>query len=507
MTLAATSMLTSCERPNTSTSQVLHRGNGGEPGTLDPLLADDVHAFRVLTDIYEGLVAVDAEGQVTPGAAQTWTVSDDGLVWRFELRDSARWSDGSRVVAGDFVRSIQQLATDEYDSTYESLLSPIANFNDVNLGDAAPDSLGVRALADNVVEFRLTEPTPYWLSILTLAVALPTPPVENLYNGAYRLVDRRVNSTIRLRRNPAYWDAKNVAIDEVVYHSIDDPLTEFNRYATGEIQITANVPVNSLQSLRKERPEQLQISPSLGLYYLAFDLTEAPMDNHSVRRALNLSIDRERLTEFLGRGEQPAFGIVPAGVPGYSPARYQWQKDPLEQRQQRARDLLEAAGYDSENPVDVTLIYDPGYLHERVALLVKNFWERLGVVSVNIEKRGWQYFLATRYQRQDWDSMRFSWIGDYNDPTTFLDVFRSDSEQNLPGYKSEAFDAILSAATVLSGDERAEKLRQAEFELMDDHAIAPLYFYTSRHLVSPRVAGFKSNLIDRHPSKYLSLNN
>ncbi|MFK8015225.1 MAG: peptide ABC transporter substrate-binding protein [Gammaproteobacteria bacterium] len=503
--VAVVLMLTACERPKATDGQVLHRGNGGEPGTLNPLLADDVHAFRVLSDLYEGLVTIDVQGNTVPGVARSWEQSEDGLLWRFKLRESARWSDGSRVVADDFVRSVQRLASGDFDSPYEALLAPIDNFTAINLGKAVPASLGVRAASDDVVEFRLTQPTPYWPSILTLAIALPTPPSDDLYNGAYQLVEARVNDVMRLRKNDAYWDAPNVAIDEVVYHSIEDPLVEYNRFVTGDLHITMNVPVDSMQQLQVERPDELRIAPSLGLYYLAFDLTEAPTDQPDVRQALTMSIDRRELTAFLGRGEQPAYGIVPNGMLGYTPARYEWRDQPMQDRQQRARRLLSNAGFDKEAPLSVTLVYDTGYLHEHVALLVKDFWEQLGSVQVSLEKREWQYFLATRDQREQWDSMRFAWIGDYNDPSTFLDIFLTGNEQNLPGYGSAKYDELLSGAAILSGEDRAHMLEEAERTLINDYAVAPLYFYTSKHLVHPRVSGFEPNLIDRHLSKYLVL--
>ncbi|MEL7296263.1 MAG: peptide ABC transporter substrate-binding protein, partial [Pseudomonadota bacterium] len=322
-TVVAISLIAACKPADPETTNVLERGNGGHPGSLDPLLAEDVHAFRILADLYEGLVVVGPDGQLQPGVAKRWQVSDDGLVWRFELRSDARWSDGKAVTADDFVRTFQQLASGATDSPYEFLLQPIVNFEAVNAGKAQTTSLGVEASGDRKLEFRLSAPTPHWLSVLSTAIAMPTREAsESVFNGAYKLVDVKVNDNVRLVRNPNYWDAENVAIDEVVYYSIVNPTTEYNLYNTDGLHITATVPVDLMQTLPERHGSELRIAPTLGLYYVAFDLTEKPFNNVVIRKALTMAIDRSQLVQLLGRGERPAFGVVPAGIPGYTSARY-----------------------------------------------------------------------------------------------------------------------------------------------------------------------------------------
>jgi oligopeptide transport system substrate-binding protein len=129
--------------------------------------------------------------------------------------------------------------------------------------------------------------------------------------------------------------------------------------------------------------------------------------------------------------------------------------------------------------------------------------ESLGV-DVVLEKKEWGLFLATRADRPSWDVMRFSWAGDYNDATTFLDIFRSDSPQNLPGYRRSEFDQLLANAADASDLQlRAGELQRAEETLLGDYAVAPLYFFVSKHLVSPGIEGFRDNPLDRHPTRYL----
>lgn len=484
----------------------LHRGNGGDPQSLDPQLAEDVHAFRVLADIYEGLVVVDAAGNIAPGVAESWSASDDLRHWRFNLRGDARWSDGQPVTASDFVRSFRRLATKEVNSAYEFLLNPIVNFERINQDEGLIDTLGVRAVDATTLEFDLSAPTPYWLSVLSMAIAMPKPSDDRMvFNGAYTLFEERTNDVVRLQRNAEYWDRESVAIERVVYHSITNPAAEYDRYRSGELDITVTVPPGATRPLLASGSQELRVAPTLGLYYLAFDLTEPPFDDKRVRQAMTMAVDRLQLTELIGRGERPAFGVVPDGMQDYSPARFDWSGQPLDENLAEADRLLQDAGYSSAAPLTVTFIYDVGDIHERVALAVLAMWQRLDAVQVELEKREWSYFLATRDQRSEWDSMRFSWIGDYNDPTTFLDIFRSDSPQNLPRYVNPYYNEQLDKAATISGSTRLEQLREAEQVLIDDYAIAPLYFYVSKHLVKPSVVGFEDNVLDRHMSKYLSI--
>ena len=484
---------------------VLHRGNGGEPGTLDPQLAEDVHAFRILEDVYEGLVSIDASGRIAPGAAARWSVSADGLEYRFELDENARWSNGERVVAGDFVRAFAMLAAADTGSAYEFLLEPVDNFSVINAGAAEPEALGVLSDDDDTLRIRLREPTPYWLSVLTMAVAYPRHASEAIGNGAYRVAERQVNGPVRLQRNPHYRAAEDVAVDEVVYYPITDNMAEYNRYRAGELDITATIPPAVVADARASMPGQTRIAPTLGLYYIAFDLSEAPFDDARVRKALAMAVDRERLVTVIGRGEVPAFGVVPPGVRNYDPAQFDWSSQAIDARREAAQTLLTDAGYGPKNRLSVRLTYDVGDVHERIALAVGDMWRAVGV-AVDYDKKEWKYFLDTRERREQWDAMRFAWIGDYDDATTFLDIFRGDSPQNLPGYRNSDYDAALdAAASLLDAEKRAADLRAAETQLLTDHAIAPLYFYVSKHLVKPDVRGFEANILDRHPSRFLSV--
>ena len=498
--------------------RVLRRGNGGDPSSLDPSKAEDDHAFRVLTDLYEGLVITDAAGGIATGVATDWTISDDGITYTFTLRPDATWSNGERVTAQHFVDSFRRTLAPGTGSVYSFLLLPVRNATAVQQGERPPSALGVAAPDDETLVIELESPAAHFLSVLAMPIAFPltpavtTPghrfsdPAQFVGNGPYVLQEWQPGHRIRLEKNPQFWDAQAVMIDAIEYYAVGDLQTEFNMYRSGELDITVSVPGPHVRDLLESRPSEIRIAPKLGLYYLAFDLSEAPFDDPDLRRALSLAIDRQALVEVIGRGEQPAYGLVPDGIPGYEPWRYAWSTASDEERIAEARLAFESSRFSTQPQQGIKLTYDVGDIHEKVAVAVSGMWRDVLGIEVTLDKREWQYFLDTRDRRDQWQIMRFAWIGDFNHPSTFTDLFRSDNPQNLPGYANPRYDTLLDA---VADDPdlamQAAQLASAEETLLRDYAIAPLYFYVSKHLVSPAVDGFEHNALDRHPSRFLRL--
>ena len=497
---------------------VLRRGNGGDPHTLDPAKAEDNHAFRVLTDLCEGLVTLDASGNVVAGAAETWTLSDDGLKYSFQLRQGLVWSNGEDLTANHFVAGFQRTLAPELASTYGFLLHSVRNAKEVALGSLPPSSLGVSAPDPQTLVIELDSPAPHFLAVLAMPVAFPflagpptggdklADPQPFVGNGPFLLDDWTPGHRIRLQKNPLFHDADSVHIDTVEYYAIQDLLSELNMYRAGELDITASVPGANVEELRVSRESELQIAPSLAIYYLAFDLSEAPFDDVALRQALSMAIDRRALVDVIGRGEQPAYGLIPDGVSAYTPSRYDWQSLGDAERRSEARRIFESSQHHGDESLQLKLTYDVGDVHEKVALAVSSMWRDVLGIEVELDKREWQYFLETRDNRDEWQIMRFAWTGDYNHASTFTDILLSASPQNLPGYQNPRFDSLAAAALAEQDtDAQAQLFASAEAEMLSDYPIAPLYFYVSKHLVGPTVLGFEQNVLDRHPSRYMRL--
>jgi len=475
----------------TNPDRILTRGIGADPETLDPGVAEDVHAFSVLIDTYEGLVAETADGGLVPGVAERWDVSDDAKVYTFHLRNDARWSNGDPVTAPDFVRAIQRVLDPKTASPYGSLLAAIE---------------GLEARSDRILEIRLATPASHFLAVLALPVAFPRHESGDtrISNGAYTLTNRIPGASIEAQRNQYYWNLETVFFETVNYLPIVDPIAEFNMFRAGELDITHNIPDAQVAGMLRDELAEARIWASLSLYYLAFDLTGPPLDNPGLRQSLSMAIDRKSIVRILGRGDQPAFSIVPPGVNGYQSASHIWADWSDEERRNMARQLYNVAGYDNNNPLSITLMYDAGGIHETIALAVTAMWRDVLGVNTTIEKREWKYFLDSRELRDDWDVMRFAWVGDYNAPNTFLDIFRSGDEQNLAAYSSAAFDDLMFNAAQQSDPRAAAELQQsAEDVVLNDYPIAPLYFYASKHLVHTSIGGYVDNIVDRHASRFL----
>jgi oligopeptide transport system substrate-binding protein len=522
--MIAIAVASSCgEKPQTGTAlnsnpqTIVRRGNGGAPGSLDPALAEDVHAFNILTDIYEGLVALSADGRIVPAVADSWAVSDDGLTYSFHIRDGVRWSNGEDLLAKDFVSSFRRLADPTTGSAYSFLLDNVRNFSAIQAGDVGVEQLAVVAIDSQTLQFKLERPAPYFLSILTMPVAMPvftqreyplvaTSPDEFVGNGAFVLSAHTPGGEVTLRKNPNYWDEASVQIDAVVHVPVVDPLAEFNMYRAGQLDITNTIPPAYVQMASADFPDQVQIAPSLALYYLAFDVTEEPLDNRELRAALSMAIDRSAIVSVVGRGETPAYGVVPPGVSNYARTDLNRLNLPDDERELQARELYSQAGYSADRPLRLELTYDVGDIHERIAVAVGSMWHEVLGVDVSLQKMEWQYFLDTRDNRTEWQVMRFAWTGDYDDASTFTNIFRSGDLQNLSAYSNPEYDRILSQAEAETEPaRRAELIAKAEQVLLNDHPIAPLYYYVSKHLVQPAVTGYEQNVLDRHPSKFLKI--
>jgi len=515
--------LVSCDKHVDSGAGVvtLHRGLTVEPESVDPHKSRSVQAAEVLRDIGEGLLSYSATGELVGGVAKEWTVAEDGLTYTFLLRDDARWSNGDPVTAEDFAFSFRRLVDPDTAAFYAEMLGSIVNVRAIIAGEKAPQDLGVVAVDERTLVITLDQPTPYLLSLLTSPSTFPvhpdsiaqhgdafTRPGNLLSNGAYKLDAWAPGSVLALSRNEYYWNNDETAIDAVSHHVLTQEMTELNRYRAGEIHVTGSVPPDSLRQIRSERPAELHIAPYLGVYYYGFNLTKPPFkDNPQLRAALSMAVDRDVLVEQItGRGEAPAYSWVPPGVNNYEPRRLAYADMSQDERNAHARRLIKEAGYGPDNPLQIELRYNTSDTQQRMALAIQSMWKDALGIETTIINEEFQVLLANTQAREITQVFRSSWIGDYNDAHTFLSIMESDNPANQPAYASEEFDSLMQrAAQQVDLDRRRLWLEEAERVLLADHPGIPLYFYVSKHLVSPDVVGWGDNVLDYHYSQHLSL--
>jgi oligopeptide transport system substrate-binding protein len=492
---------------------VLHRGLGPEPDSLHIHQAQGLAAINLLRDLREGLVTFDADGEPVPGQAESWQVLDEGRRYRFILRGDARWSNGDPVVADDFVRAWQRAFSAGTAAATGGLLKNVARAGDVLAGRAEPSALGVRADGPGVVEIELDRPAPWFLEILAHPVAFPLHP-EGMddprgapVNGPFLLQEWTPRSTIRLLRNPHYYAASSVALDGVDYHPIEEPATELALYRAGELQITETIPAGRYAWLRENLPAELRISPYLGSFWLGFNFRH-PLLGRSpeLRRALALAIDRDILVgTVLGAGDLAGWSVVPPGMAGYEPAVMSEAGLGKQEREAEAQRLYRESGAGRDEPLLLELRYNTSGVHRRMAVAVAAMWKQVLGVNTELVNEEWKVFVNNRTLGVVTQVFRGGWIADYADPSSFLDLFVGGSGLNHAFYRGDRFDTLLGAAAEASGAARMALLQQAEAQLMQDMPVIPLYYYVSRHLVSPAVTGYQDNVRDIHLSRYLDL--
>ncbi|HXV39851.1 MAG TPA: peptide ABC transporter substrate-binding protein [Steroidobacteraceae bacterium] len=497
----------------------LRRGNGSEPDSIDPQLARMEAAMTILRDCYEGLASMAPDGSAIPGAAESWAVSEGGRTYTFILRASAGWSNGDPVVAEDFAFAFRRLVDPATASQYALMLEPVANAADIVAGRRPPAALGVSAPDDRTLVVQLAAPSPYFTALLSHPSTFPVHratlaarggefarPGVAVTNGAFVPVDWQIGSHILAKRNPHYWNDAANRLDAVRYVHVADPVTELTRFRAGDLDVTYAAPPGEVARLERELPGQLHIAPHVGVYYYGLALDLPPFkDSPKLRQALAMAIDRDVLTrQVLGDGERPAFGWVPEGVAGYAPQRFSWAGLDDTARLAEARRLYAEAGYSQARPLRVELRSSKSPIHDRIALAVTAMWKQHLGAEVSLRSEDFRVLKAAIDAREA-ALFRASWIGDYNDAYSFLQLLKGGFGINLPRYASSKYDQLLAAASGTSGDERAALLASAERQLLADVPLIPLYFYVSKHLVAPRVAGWYDTVMNVTYSKDLSL--
>ncbi|MGD8322925.1 MAG: peptide ABC transporter substrate-binding protein, partial [Gammaproteobacteria bacterium] len=380
------------EEPDRSLGEqriTFHRGNGGEPDTLDPHRNEETSGSAILRDLFEGLVTEDVDLNIVPGVAESWEISDDGRHYTFHLRRNSRWSNGETVRAQDFLAGLRRTVSPATASTYAQLLLPVRNAASVIRGELPPEELGVEALDDHTLEIELENATPYFIQVLAMPQTFPihgpsyaeygdgfARPGVLVSNGAYRLTEWVVNSHIRLEKNEFYHGADNVQIEVVYYDNTEDRDAELRRYRADELDYTYEIPTSQYRWIRENLPGELRVKPLLSVYFYGFDTTEPPFDDVRLRQALTMTVDRRIITEQVtGVGEVPAYGIVPPGIAGYEQQSYAWSKIDADARIAEARRLYQAAGYSDERPLRAELRFNTSENHRRLAVAVASMWK------------------------------------------------------------------------------------------------------------------------------------
>jgi oligopeptide transport system substrate-binding protein len=495
----------------------LQRGNAVRLPVLSETSSLDPH--KVLWDglvlnLFEGLTIMSATDEIVPGMATHWEASADGLIWTFHLRD-ANWSDGTPVTADDFIYSFRRALDPATACPSISLLAPIADAQAISTGrEKDLTKLGVQAPDPHTLRFTLTQPTPWFPALMAKQGAMPVPrqAVEKwgdqwatadhlVVNGPFTLKTWIPLGEIDFVRNPRFHDAASVKIDEVDHILADDTKTALKRYEAGEMDV-ALIVGQDLPRMVRERPTELLNSPELASIYLIINMKGPLGTDARVRQALSMVIDRDVLeNKVIRRGQIPAYGLVPPGMPGYDAPLPDWADLPMIDRVAKAKELMAEAG--AVAPIRIHLLSFNLDFTKLYTDAIAGMWRStLGVEAEveSVESR----VLDDRVMHHDFEMAAGNWDADYPDPTSFLELLRSNADFNFGYYVNPKYDALLDEAGVTVDQvERMKLLKMTEALMLIDQPIIPINFSGARTLVNPRLHGYTAAPLGRHPDRYL----
>ncbi len=481
----------------------------GEPDTLDPQTSGTTYAADIDRQMFTALTLIGPDGKLGPGAAKSWTISPDGMTYRFTLRPDLTWSDGSKMSADDWVYSLRRQLDPKTLAESSTLLYEIENAHEVNLGKLPLEDLGVRAIDPETLEIKLQVPDPSFLQFT--AVVLPVDqaaikahgkdwvkPENWVSNGPYVLAANIPHTSIELKRNTHYPADLAAHYDKVAVSIVTDQSQSLQRYRAGDFDLVADIWSNEYNRMPADRIAERHSFPAGTVMFLSFNARRAPLDDIRVREALSLAVDRDVITsKIIGAGSTPAVTLMPGGWVGLSrqfPPPEQLQ--PIAARRALAKSLLHEAGYSETKRPSVEIIY-AGDTRQRVAVLLQAMWREIGV-----DAKLRQSEVTAMYSSLN--------AGDYevglpelgntliHDPIYYLRTFEKGGYFDFNRAPLPAFDSAVAAAS-----QEADPAKRAEFEaraegaLLDNWDIAPLYFEPLRYLISPAVAGWQPGAAPR----------
>ena len=504
--------------------QIYHHGNGSEPQGIDPHIVTGVPEHHILISLCEGLTIPnpnpdDMNGYMA-GTAESWSVSEDGKEYIFNINKNARWSNGEPVTANDFVWSWKRILTASLGSQYPDMLYYLVGAYEYHNGLTNDFSeVGVKAIDQKTLKVNLKNPTPFFLGLLSHYSTWPvhketvlkygdiddrngewTRPGNFVCNGPFQLKSWELNNKIVVEKNPYYYDASIVKLNEIHYYPVSNVMTEDRMFRAGQLHLTSTLPSQKCPIYIEENPN-LRIDPYMGTYFYRINTNHEALKDVRVRKALAYSIDRELLVNKVTKcGQIPAYSFTPPGSNGYEP-KTQIPFDP-----ELAKSLLEDAGYSDENPFPkLEILFNTNEDHRKIALAIQQMWQVNLGIEIELVNQDWKVYL-NREMIGDFQISRAGWIGDYEDPNTFLDLMRPNRGNNKTGWENKEYDELVEKAnTINNQSERYEMLYKAEEILIDNMPIIPLYTYVRSYQLSPDVKGFNPHILDHHHPKFIYL--
>lgn len=484
-----------------------------EHSSFDPQLVEDVSGSHHARNLFEGLLNQDADGNLVPGVAESYTTNADKTRYTFTLRDNAKWSNGDSVTANDFVYAWQRAADPELASPYAWFveLMNIKNGAAIIAGEMEPTSLGVAAIDDFTFEVELEASLPYFANMVTHSTTFPvhqatveaygedwTKPETMVSNGAYKLTEHVVSERTEMVRNEQYWNNSATILDKLITVVVQDENQALIRWKADEFDWLESLPAGQFKALQSEFPTETLVAPRLCSYYYLINQAEntpnSALLDERVRLALAYAIDRDIITENITQGGQyPAYTFTPGATAGFTVPDVAFGQLTQAERDEQAKELLAAAGY--ADGLNIDLLYNTSEAHKSIATAIAQMWKTKLGVETTLNNLEWKTYLTARSEG-DYEVARAGWCGDYNEASTFLDLVRSDSGYNDGKYANAEVDELMLEARTLS-DPNPNYTRVEEI-IAQEMAIIPIYHYTVNYMLKEDVKGWPLNNVEQN---------
>lgn len=505
------------DAPELADEQVLNVSLPVDLTDINPLTESTEEGSSVLMTCMETLVRQGEHGAIEMGSglAESYEISDDGLVYTFHLRD-AKFSNGATITAQDFEYTWKKVLAPETASEYAYMLYPIAGAEDYNTGKGSADDVAVTALDEKTLQVTLTSRTDYFLSSLVIPQfsVIPAHYDEECGDKFFMDVDHMVSSgpfmmtewvtsqSITVEKNPYYWDAEHVYLDEIVFNMATETSTIVNMYNSDMLDVML-VQADYLDMYRNE-PGFVSVTEPV-TEYVMFNFENEYFANVHIRRAFSMALNRvSYMNDFMRTGSTPAYGYVPGSITGVGGTDFRDNNGDLytdcgkgsttEDAVAELNTGLAELGKTVEdfNAIGLSLVIGQGDNNLKTAQVFQQYWKT--VLGVDVEIKSLQYSLRQEEYKGDFTLGKEGWGADYNDPLSFLDLFVSTSPYNKNHYSNADYDTLIAKAATLSGDERLEVLQEAEKLLIEqDMAIAPTFFQTRSWVSKENVKGILRN--------------
>lgn len=495
--------------------KILNLATASEPPAIDPALATDTTSGSVIDNVFETLTKVNKEGEVIPGAAASWDVSEDGTVYTFHLQPEGKWSNQEPVTAKDFEYSWKRVLDPNTGSQRGNLYYAIKGAKAYHEEDGSVDEVGIKAIDDKTLEVTLEAPTAYFLEQISHYAFAPVyqPVVEEnnawaaeagedfVTNGPFVLSEWNHQADYTLTPNEHYWDRDKVQLDQVNVQIIESSTTANTAFQAGDLDYIgapySTVATDFIQLYKDQ--DQLEVKPISSIYWYKVNTTAPVMQNVNIRKALASAIDRQQLVNQVTKGEQePATGVVPSTVKGFEQPRDYFKDHDPESAKEFLQKGLDELGVTSAEELTIALSINTSEDHSAIAQFIQQNWvETLGV-NVTIDNSEWQVYLD-KVNLLDYQVARLGWAGDYNDAFNFLDMYRTkDTPNNQTGWGNDEFTRLMEEAAVeLDEEKRTQLLLEAEAVMMNEMPVIPIYYYTHLSVQQPKVQNIGPDKVGR----------